>query len=289
MKKLLGLVVAFVLAMSNILQANAEAEFSYEAGAEVVSAYLWRGTYCGGLSFQPSVSIGYEGDKTSFTFNVWGSVGASDWRFKKDLELTAEGYDPNTYFSPELDIAAQFSLFGFNVGFTHYYYFGGSNFFSWQPIQTVYENENTSTTEVQAGFDFGYWFENVPIYINWYTMVAGCDGFTDETTGEVRQNYTSYLELGFAQDFSHGWSLDANIGFSPWTSQDIYGNEGFAVQNLSLRLDKTWEWDACSLSIFAQGMLNPSAINKENVYIHEGGELKADQALNGLIGLGIWF
>ena len=60
-------------------------EFAYDAGAELVSAYIWRGQYNGGLSFQPDVEIGYDGDLTSLRFGVWGSVGASDWAFRKGL------------------------------------------------------------------------------------------------------------------------------------------------------------------------------------------------------------
>ena len=74
MKKLFS---AVLIGFCAILTAKAEVNFAYEAGAEVVSSYLWRGQYNGGLSFQPYVSVGYEGEKTSFSFGAWGSVGAS--------------------------------------------------------------------------------------------------------------------------------------------------------------------------------------------------------------------
>jgi hypothetical protein len=35
-----------------------ESNFSFEVGADVVSNYLWRGQNLGGLSIQPSVTLG---------------------------------------------------------------------------------------------------------------------------------------------------------------------------------------------------------------------------------------
>ena len=54
MKKISTLLVAL---MATFVSVNA-VDFAYEAGAEVVSAYIWRGQYNGGLSFQPTASVG---------------------------------------------------------------------------------------------------------------------------------------------------------------------------------------------------------------------------------------
>ena len=50
MKKVLVLAAAMVAV---VMSAKAEVEFAYDAGAEVVSSYIWRGQYNGGLSLQP--------------------------------------------------------------------------------------------------------------------------------------------------------------------------------------------------------------------------------------------
>lgn len=76
---------------------------------------------------------------------------------------------------------------------------------------------------------------------------------------------------------------------SPWAS-DLYGNGKFAVTNLSVKLTKEWEFDAVTLDLFAQGMLNPDGIDKDNAYINAAGDEKLyTQKLNGCIGLGVWF
>ncbi len=274
MKKILLSLVALVCA---VVMVKAEVTFAYEAGAELHSTYIWRGTYIGGLSLQPSVSVGYEGEHTMFDFNVWGNVGASNWFFDKSTKLV-----------PEIDITATFTVHHLNVGFIHYYYCDGSNFFSWQEINKVYQEDNSSSTEVFVGFNFKEFNDKAGAYINWYTTVAGRDGRKLDD-GTVKRAYSSYLELGYEIEFERiGMSFDANIAFSPWASEDIYGNEKFAVQCLSLRVEKEWAWDACSLTLFAQGMMNPSAMNKDNVFIKKGGD-KTEQTLNGTIGLGIWF
>ena len=147
MKKLFS---AVLIGFCAILTAKAEVNFAYEAGAEVVSSYLWRGQYNGGLSFQPYASVGYEGEKTSFSFGAWGSVGASDWQ----LIGKQDGYQ--AYFLPELDLSLSFTFFNVTIGATHYYYFGGSRFFCWDKLANwdddAVEN-NSSTTELQIGYN----------------------------------------------------------------------------------------------------------------------------------------
>ena len=115
MKKTLTLIAVLALIAAPEVQA---VEFAYDAGAELVSSYMWRGQYNGGLSFQPDVEIGYDGDLTSLRFGAWGSFGASDWKFQKGLPETEDG-NPNTYFVPEVDIMLNFNVAGVILGVTH--------------------------------------------------------------------------------------------------------------------------------------------------------------------------
>lgn len=268
--------------------AKAQVELAYEAGAEVVSAYIWRGQYNGGLSFQPDLEIGYDGEFTALRFGVWGNIGASDWGFRKGLEENENG-DPNTRFMPEVDLMLNFTFFGASVGFNHYYYCDGSNFFSWQGMDKIIEDENTSTTEVWAGVNIGDIVGGFDLHLNWYTTIAGNDFVWDEDDNAKRA-WSSYLEIGGGYTWDDlGLTLSGEIGMSPWAS-DLYGNEKFAVTNLSVKLNKAFDFDICELDIFAQGSLNPDGLNKENVYIKASGDDKLyNQKLNGVIGVGIWF
>jgi len=62
------------------------------------------------------------------------------------------------------------------------------------------------------------------------------------------------------------------------------------VQCVALKLNKAWVFEKCELDLFAQGMLCPHDMSKDNVYINLSGDDKVcQQKLNGTIGLGIWF
>lgn len=78
---------------------------------------------------------------------------------------------------------------------------------------------------------------------------------------------------------------------SPWKS-GLYGNDRFAVVNVSVRLQKDWDLDVCQLSLFAEGAINPYGVrqDKNSVFINKAGMEKVYcQTMNGTIGLGVWF
>lgn len=286
MKKFTLLMALLAMFVAPELQA---VEFAYDAGAEVVSAYLWRGQYNGGLSFQPDLEIGYDGDLTSLRVGVWGSVGASDWKFVKGL-AEMDGYNPNTYFVPEMDIMINFNVGGLMLGATHYYYFGGSPFFNWGKFDPNDGSAGSSQTEVTIGYDFRNKCE-FPLTVTWNTMVAGDDLVEDtkKDDGTYKRAFSTYIEAKYDQPLPFEMTLSLAIGVSPWAS-DVYGNEKFAVTNISARLEKEWEFDACSLNLFAMGSINTDKINKTNIFVWEAGDDKLYlQKLNGCIGLGVWF
>lgn len=291
MKKVLALVAAV---MAVVASANAKAAFAYEAGAEIVSAYIWRGQYNGGLSFQPEVLFGYDGEHTALRLGAWSSLGSSDLMFRKD-QGDGTGF---TRFMPELDIIGSFTACGLSVGFNHYYYCDGSNFFNWKSVAEIAEQGGTSTTEVWAGYNFSHFFgDKAGAYINWYTTVAGNDLIIEETTGEARRAWSSYLEVGYDYTFeSVGITLGAQVGMSPWAS-DLYGNSKFAVTNVSAKFDKEWELDKCSINLFLQGSINPDGLVTDpnspsyNLLLWKaaGDDKLYTQRLNGVIGIGFWF
>ena len=267
-----------------VMTAKAEVEFAYDAGAEIVSAYIWRGQYNGGLSFQPDAEVGFNAmdDAIEFRAGVWANIGASDWGFRKNLPYV-DDYNPNTYFVPEVDFMAHVTAYGASLGYNAYYYCNDGS---------------DHTSELWFGYNFSHFFgEKAGAYINWYTTVGGGGDLKPETDlkqiaqGQLeRQAFSTYIELGYDYTFEEiGLTLGAQIGLSPWESP-IYGNETFACTNLSLKVNKEWEFEHVTLDVFALGSLNPDGINKENVFIKGSGDDKLyNQKLNGVIGLGIWF
>ena len=138
------------------------------------------------------------------------------------------------------------------------------------------------------GYNFDHFFGQ-GAYINWYTMVAGADANYDEND-EAHRAWSSYIELGYDYTFDNiGLTLGAQLGMSPWESP-VYGNSKFAVTNISLKINKEWEFDHVTLDLFGQATLNPDGIDKDNVFVNAAGDEKlCVQRLNGTVGLGVWF
>jgi len=273
MKKLFCIAV---LAAAFTFTAKSETlEFSYGASADVVSTYIWRGLYNGGLSFQPDLSIGWESEHTSFYFGGWFNVGASDWVF-----------DSNTYLTKEVDIYGSLNLWGAMIGFTHYYYLDGTNFFNFGKIGEI---DGTAQTEVTLGYDFSTLFPDVNLTLSWNTMVSGDDG-----TSDGKRAYSTYIEAAYTQNFEYGMSLTGVVGVSPWRS--IYTDIGednekdFAVNNITVRFDKTWTFGPMDFTLFAQGTMNTCNLNKDNAIIKASGDDKVNcQKLMGAIGVNFSF
>ncbi len=286
MKKVLVSLLAMVVTTVAVAQEKS-IEFAYEAGAELTSAYLWRGQYNGGLSFQPEALVGFDTEHTSFRIGAWASLGASDWKFRKATSDDQAG----TEFYPEVDIEASFTFYGLTLGATHYYY-GDGNFFNWKhDLDEI--NADGSQTEVQIGYNFGDLLD-FPLYINWYTMVAGADIYEKETEteGEVdlKRAYSSYIELGYDFSLPYEITLGLQVGMTPWKSFYTDYEGGFAVNNVSARIEKPWSiGDICEISLFAQGSINTYKMTKDNVFISGVADEKLYQRLNGCIGVGIWF
>ena len=281
MKKFTLLYAAMVAA---VMTAKAEVEFAYDAGAEIVSAYIWRGQYNGGLSFQPDLEVGFNAmdDAIEFRAGVWANIGASDWGFRKNLPYV-DDYNPNTYFVPEVDFMAHVTAYGASLGYNAYYYCNDGS---------------DHTSELWFGYNFSHFFgEKAGAYINWYTTVGGGGDLKLETDlkqiakGQLeRQAFSTYIELGYDYTFEEiGLTLGAQIGLSPWESP-IYGNDQFACTNLSLKVNKEWEFEHVTLDVFALGSLNPDGVNNDNAFVKASGDDKIGvQKLNGTIGVGIWF
>lgn len=289
MKKISVLVAAM---FAVVMSAKAEVEFAYEAGAELVSSYIWRGMYNGGLSFQPDVEVGFNAldEAIQFRGGIWASVGASDWKFKTNGIELPDVYNPNTYFMPEIDFIASVSAYGASVGFNEYYYC---------------DDGSTHNSEIWFGYNFDHFFGQ-GAYINWYTIVGGADKVKVLETdlkkianGQLeRQAFSTYIELGYDYTFEdYGLTLGAQLGMSPWESP-LYSNDKFAVVNIALNIHKEWEVGPCTLDLFATGSLNPNGMvtdkddpeYKYNVFVNAAGDDKLYvQKLNGCIGLGVWF
>ncbi len=121
MKKIL---LALLIIVS-ISTAQAQNEVNVDLTADFVSSTIWRGSYLGGASVQPEVSVGWRGLELS----AWGSAGVADGRYEIDLTLS-------------------YTIGGLTLSVVDYWdYTGETSFFtSSQKAQGIASKELLSTT-----------------------------------------------------------------------------------------------------------------------------------------------
>lgn len=223
--KSVNLKVMTVALLSTAMPFTTKAQDKVEAsvGADVVSNYIWRGTDCGGVSIQPSMSVGYKG----LSLTAWGSVGID----KDDAR--------------EIDLTLSYTTGGLSVAITDYWFAyhkedGGytGDYFKYGAHSTPHIFEAT------LGYDFG------PLTLSWNTYFAG----DDYVKADGDRAYSTYI--GISAPFRLGgldWS--AEVGFTPW--EGAYADK-FNVTNLTLKAEKEIKFtNSFSLPIFAQLTFNP--------------------------------
>lgn len=215
-----------MLAMAAVATtANAQDEVETTISADVVNQYIWRGQDLGDVSLQPTLGIGYKG----LSLSAWGSYGLSDPSDTK-----------------EFDITLAYSVGGFNIGVTDYWFNSGLD-----PKNRYFMYESHSTNhvfEANIGYDFG------PLAIQWYTNFAGNDGVNED--GD--RAYSSYVELSAPFKLG-GCDWSASIGAVPYKTSFYSDVDGFAITNVSLKATKDIKiTDSFSIPVFGQVAANPA-------------------------------
>lgn len=212
------------VAMMSLSAANAQDKVEGSVSADVVSRYVWRGQVLGDAAVQPSASLSYKG----LSLSAWGSYGLL-----------------NTEDTKEFDLTLSYTVGGFNVGVTDYWfsYYGADNkYFEYRAHDTSH------VWEANVGYDFG------PLAIQWYTNIAGADGINKSG----KRAYSSYVQLSAPFSLATcDWT--ATIGAVPYATNFYSDVNGFAVTNVALRATKAIpvckKW---SLPLFMEGSCNPS-------------------------------
>ncbi|MDR0744090.1 MAG: hypothetical protein LBF05_07020 [Tannerella sp.] len=193
-KKLALLTVALSVTTS---WANAQ-KVEVSAGGDLVSSYIWRGQYLGGVSIQPGASLSAGG----FSLTAWGSVGFSVLDTK------------------EFDFTIGYSAGGFSVALTDYWFTTSgddANYFNYGAHSTAHIFEAT------VGYDFG------PAAIAWNTNFSGSDYRADGDRA-----YSTYLEASAPFKLG-GLDLKAEVGMTPW--EGLYSNK-FNIVNIGVTAGK---------------------------------------------------
>ena len=231
-------IFSFIIAVLLLIPATTKAQTEFSLGADFVSSYMWRGVATAGASIQPALDLTAGG----FSIGAWGSV-----------EVAGSGYK-------EVDLAIGYSIGGFSIGLTDYWWDGEGTFNYFQ----FKEDQCSHLLEVNLGYEF-----ESGLGFSWNTMIAGTgDKFLDDT--KTKRAYSTYVEAGYSFDVKDV-GLTAALGFSPWKSDVLYtgaypyATDGFAVTNISLTASKSISiTDSFSLPVFGQLAFNPAT---EDVFL----------------------
>ena len=259
-------------------------KLEWSAGATMTSNYIWRGLYCGGPSLQLDATIGYAG----FYANMWWNVGATDWTF--------------TGFNPEVDLMIGFSRWGLNINYLHCFYFdqysdgtptrffdfknyprgGGGTTGEWRISYRVSDKIPLSCLVAFRTFGRDGYYEDASLQFSERPM-----GYSLEEKGELKRAYSTYIELGYDFDLTQDWLLAARVGVTPAKSLYTRFQGDFAVTMLQLKLTKTWTFDYGAMTAFANLMLQPWQVTRDNLIrpIDEAGNQKLNLAVGCSYGI----
>ncbi len=221
MKKIV--LFAMGLMVSTITLAQEKEKIETTIAADMVNQYIWRGRDLGSAAVQPTLGVGYKG----LSLTAWGSYGVTNPSDVKEFDLTLA-----------------YSLGGFNIGVTDYWFSAGLD-----PDARYFKYDAHGTNhvfEAFIGYDFG------PVALQWFTNFAGNDGVNKDG----KRAYSSYVEAIVPFSLA-GVDWTATAAAVPFAST-YYSTTGFAVTNLSLRATKEIRiTDTFSVPIFGQLTGNP--------------------------------
>lgn len=234
-------IVISLFALLSTLTALAQQKVTINGGADLVSAYIWRGTYNAGASVQPSLGLQVGG----FSIGAWGST-----------DFGGNG-------KKEVDLSASYSIAGFTVGLTDYWWAGEGAY------GYFHYGKDRTTHLWEANLSYTLPCEKFPLIVSWNTVFAGADYNANND-----RSYSTYIELAYPFAVGAGVEMRAKVGAAPWQSPAFLPstNNGFSVCNVALSARKEIRCsDKFSIPIFSELIFNPAT---EDIHLVFGLSLK---------------
>ena len=189
-----------------------EERVALEWSADVVSAYVWRGTQCGGFSVQPGATVSWP--RTGLSVGAWAS---------------AELFENRTFANmTEFDLTGAYSVGDLTLMLTDYYFCNERYLSTW-----TWNRTSAHRLEASVAYDFG------PIALSWNTCLTGPDH-----NAKGNRLYSTYIEAS-APFTLGGMECMATVGGVPWEVSTFICAGGEApsrhanVVNCSLSAQKT--------------------------------------------------
>ena len=211
----LGGVAVTLLGMLVPATVTAQDKFEVSLGAEVVSKYVWRGfDQASGTSVQPSLGLAYKG----ISLSAWGSTSVTDLEPK------------------ELDLTLAYSIGGFGIAVTDYWWSGESGKYGHYKESHYFEGA--------LSYNFG---DKVPLTLSAAMMFAGADKNPD---GD--QNFSAYFNAAY------DIACPSEVTLTPSKSYMYTGEKISGFTDISLKAAKEVKvTDSFSIPIFVQFTVSP--------------------------------
>lgn len=288
MKSKLLFIIIFFISTSIFSQENqskidtlsVEKEKKITLKVDLVSRYLWRGQCWGGnyIAVQPTVEYAVT---PKLTIGFWATTNFKDDYFYPDGVTSYKGYQ-------EIDFYVTYQLNNFlQIQVWDYY---------WPSVCKVegvnngffnYRKDGVKTVDVMTHFDFsdGYKY---PFNATISTLVAGNDYSLDNNGKNVKQNFTTYIELGYTFTLFekssikafHRIKLDPVIGAVLNNKARYYSYGDYdKVSFINMGIKATKEID------LGKGITMPLSLN----YIHNGATQNTETFGKNFLVAGISF
>jgi uncharacterized protein (TIGR02001 family) len=158
----------FAVAMVALMAASSAKAQEFKASADVVSSYVWRGTFQSGVAVQPTFDFTTGG----FSIGAWGSTALS--------ELSGS-------LMQEADLYAKYTFgFGLSAGLTDYYYSGNPYFAGASHVLEANLGYSLGNLSLSGNyllnanndlyFEAGYAFDKVSVFVGAGNEVYSTDG-----------------------------------------------------------------------------------------------------------------
>ena len=181
---------------------------------DVASSFVWRGL---SLNSSPVVQPAITFTPGRFSFGAWASTAFTPGEFQEfDLFI-------NFQITPSLSIEF------INYFEREYSFWGYDSYFNYKKEETAH------TFDLQLIYEGAGGLKAIVS-----TIIAGNDLNYDPKSMKYKNNFSTYLELGYANtDGKIDWEIF--MGFVPNAQSDYYGIDGAAFINLGLGVSKNFE------------------------------------------------
>ncbi len=169
---------------------------TWDLNLDLASRYVWRGQSWGG-DYPVSQLYGTYNLSDKWSVGLWATHN-----YKKeyyDADGTTKGYR-------EIDFVLNYVVNNFLIISLQDYYWPSTNFQE-GVTNSFFDYGNTSSQTVDLMFMFDFTKKGLPLWFTSSTFLAGNDfKYKDEFDEKGKQNFTTYMEVGY--------NLDAPLGIS---------------------------------------------------------------------------